>query len=738
MQFFFSDYVKLNEILQFVFYNVEELNAANKLTCKEDTVEVFNASINLVGHHKAGMTSLATRLMEQEFKIDVQSNEAMSIHLVKSTFNKNEKKLGKWSETALDSSSYMKNFSNAVLAKSSELRKRRTIQRPNLPLSAKNVANTNSDFDIQKSGVENPQQPMKHTANNLRISDSKLTSDKQKNTNTAQKQTKSDTDENTADKETGTSIPKTKTVQKQIMAGDPSTSTLDEQLMKEIMTYKTNFPGQQSDDHSISICLRDFCGYNKLITTQQHFLDAESATLIVMDITKSLNQRLESNHNVGNPNSPSAVLHCWLHSLHVKASQQHQQPNVALILTHRDMIQDDDAEMYVNTYIKDILNTLHGNPYAKFITKDNIYVVDSKSGSHTEFTNLQNNLFQNLTQQSTWGKEVPVRWMKLKADMIDESLKEGQRFLSLANVIGQAKQYGLNEKETESFLHMETTLGNFIYYPESELRDIVITDPKWLFDKVTTLTTKHNLNKQESAAETVQDITSGYVIRKSLQEIWNERKVEYLIQLMIGFNLIIPMDDSGQRYIIPCMLPPQKIKTQKRTYENMEIIYSEFHKFENGLLIKILHQLMSECSKIWKLCTDQSHPSYTDASFEMKKGIKLELTMVDQDSLQISISCSKTVFKQDMSQLIHFFREPRHILSMKMEQLGIEQADTFYTLCPYSKSIDIHSCLVQMKEYQHPKLNKVSFWTLKQKCEFHHGLLRQTMVPSLLMLSLGK
>ena len=728
LQFFFSDYVKSNLILHFVFCNIEELNAGYKLSCKDDTIEVFNASMNLVGHHEAGMTSLATRLMGQEFKEDVQSTGAISIHHLKSTFSINEDKMGKWSKTTLDSSSYMKDFSHAVLAKSMKLRKRRATQKQKIPPPDKNVTS-----DKQKLGEESSQQQKKFTTNSLGMSECELNTDDQKKTNTTQDQTKPDTDKNRTQKQRGA-----KAEFKKVTVGDSSIPSLNKQMMEEILSYKNTFLEKQPDDNCMSICLRDFGGQNDLFATHDIFLDAEATTLIVMDITKSLHQRLESSPKLGHPNTPAAVLHYWLHSIHVKTSQEHLQPNVALVLTHRDMIQDDNVQSYVEAYIKDILRTLEDTPYAQFLTKDNIYVVDSKSGTDTEFQNLQNSLFPNLSQQSSWGKQVPVRWMKLKADIIEKTLKEDQRFPSLADVIDQARQYGINDKETESFLRIENTFGNLKYFPEPELNERIFTDPEWLVDKVTALTTYHKFQKKQGLkAKTVHAITSGYVTRNALEEIWKERKVEYLIQLMVALNLIIHLDGSGERYIIPCMLPQQNVKAQERTYENMELIYSEFHK-SSVFIIKTLHQLMSECSKLWKLCTGQNHPSCTDASFEMAKGIKLVLTLVNQDSLQISILCSRTVLKQYTSELVNFFREPRRVLSTKMEQLGIAKADTFYTLCPYSKSTDIHSCLVEVKEYQHPTGNKLSSWTLKKKCELHQGVLRKEMVPSLLMLSSGK
>ena len=158
--------------------------------------------MNLVGHHEAGMTSLATRLMGQEFREDVQSTEAISIHHLKSTFSINEQKMGKWSKTTLDSSSYMKDFSQAVLSrvKSIKLRERRATQKQKLPPPDKNVTNTKSGSDIQKPGEESSHQEKKLTTNNIGMSESELNSDDQKKTNTTQEQTKPDTDKNRTQK----------------------------------------------------------------------------------------------------------------------------------------------------------------------------------------------------------------------------------------------------------------------------------------------------------------------------------------------------------------------------------------------------------------------------------------------------------------------------------------------------------------------------------------------------------
>ena len=716
------------------------MNAAYKLACQEDTKEVFNASINLVGHCDTGKTSLATRLMGQEFKEDVQSTQGVSIHHLQSTFKDNEGTTGKWSETTLDSSSYLKDFSHAVLTrvKSNKVRKRRGPPNTKITTHVKNDTNSKSGPDAEKSGEENPEQGKILPEKSLEISDPHLNSDEQQNLDANETQKKNRTNKNRSKKLTAANKENTKVGPNQEV-GDQHVLNLNEKLMKEILTYKYTLPEQQPDDHSMSICLKDFGGTNELITAHPLFLGTESTTLIVMDITKSLHEILDRNPKLGHPNTSEAVLHYWLYLLHHQASQEHLKPNVAVVLTHRDMIQNDNTELYVQTYINDILNTLQGNPYARLINKDNIYVVDNKSGIEIEFQTLRNKLFPKLRQQRIWGRQMPVRWMKLKADMIEKSQKE-EKLMTLANVIGQGKQYGINDKEIESFLRIENILGHFIHYPEPDLREAVIIHPQWIVDKVTTLTT-HQKSVETQMLKPKYDHKPGQFTRNNLEELWKERNVEYLIQLMVQLNLIIPIDKSGQIYLIPCMLPQQNSQGEDQAYEDMKIIYSEYHspKLRNGFFITTFHQLISECSKIknWKLCTGENPPSYTCASFEMKRGIRLVLRLEKHDSLHVSIWCSKTIFKDKTSELINLCAESRHKLSAKIDQLGIVEAHTFHTLCLNSKPTDIRPCLMELREYQHPTPNKFSYWSIKKKCDLHQGILRETAVPPLLMLASG-
>ena len=276
---------------------------------------------------------------------------------------------------------------------------------------------------------------------------------------------------------------------KNAKVADKKSSTLSEQLKNEILSYKDTLPETKPDDISMSIRLWYLGGQNEFIATHHLFLDANSTTVIVMDITKPLDEMLDKCPKLGHPNTPAAVLHYWLNSLYVQSIQTNVQPNVALVLTHTDMI--DNVEMHVDKYIRGILVTIREQPCANLINKDNIYLVNNKSGDDTDFQNLRNKLSTYLSHQDNWVRQIPVRWMKLKEDMIVRSRQEGKKFLSLTDVSILGDQYGMNEKEIESFLRIQNTLGDFIYYSAPDLRETVIIDPQWLVDMVAALISHH-------------------------------------------------------------------------------------------------------------------------------------------------------------------------------------------------------------------------------------------------------
>ena len=199
--------------------------------------------------------------------------------------------------------------------------------------------------------------------------------------------------------------------------------------------------------------------------------------------------------------------------------------------------------------------------------------------------------------------------------------------MSLDVVWKLAEKYNMNTKAVNSFLEMQSVLGDFVYFSCPELKDIVITDPRWLVDKCKGLISTHEfIDEREDLEKSIREgLKRGEVSEDGLRVLWNNDEILYLTKLMERFDLLVNVsDETGHKYIIPCMLPSKYTKISQK-----EIPYK--------LLIGSFSQLVSKCSKErdWKLCRENL--SYTTASFEMANDTKLHLSLTVSGEVQTSI-----------------------------------------------------------------------------------------------------
>ena len=521
-------------------------------------------------------------------------------------------------------------------------------------------------------------------------------------------------------------------------------NVMNEGMRNTILTHEETLEElQSSDEIPISIRLWDLGGQNEFLTTQHLFLNSHSTTLIVMDITKPLHQMLERNPKLGHPNTPAEVLRYWLNSLHVQASEKNKKPSIALVLTHSDLIDAAYYERFTGKYISDILDTIDGNVYGYLLARENIYIVNNKSENEADFQKLRNNLIYHLAQQDSWGQKMPVSWLKLKADILEQS--QGRRHMHFSYITGLAKQYRMNEKDVESFLNIQNIQGDFVYNSSPELRHIVITDPQWLVDRYSALITHHKfLDERNLKPATYLSLKHGYVTENGLDELWQKDETHFLKDLMTKYNLIVPLDDqqeTGQTFLIPSMVPARDVNIHNLSpFKDMLIVYSaeQNPRVGNSLLVGTFHQLLSECSKTqnWRLCAED-HLSYTDASFDIRRGIRLALTLLKHDQLRSTIWCSAQALEAYLSDMISIINETRQVLSSNMTKMNIASSDEFQALCPHSQNTDTYPCLVRIRECMDPRNRTLCQRYLKHTCAIHRKRL-QTSPSSLLLLATGK
>ena len=474
---------------------------------------------------------------------------------------------------------------------------------------------------------------------------------------------------------------------------------------KEQLLYHHKFKLDTSSTTDLDYSLRlwDYGGHTEFLATHHLFLNIESTTLILLDVSKKLKDPIKrdtkTTSGFGVPNTPEQFLHYWLKILHSQTTEKNFHPNIALVLTHKDMIQGTDIDKYINEFKLEILTSIEGKPYSHYITHNNIFVIDNKNGDQKDFARLQNVIFKMIAEQKSWGIERPTRWLKLEADILHKTTEESIKFLPWLDVKELAKAYGITEDELLSFLKFHHNLGDFIYYDKPGLKDVVITDPQWLADMFKTLITAHefiDLRDLEPAA--AEQIKQGRVSFDVLHRVWEEDSLLFLKQLFQNFNLLLPIQSSGtgeEKFIIPCMLPPiNKNMYEMEPLKNMILAYnSEYNsKCRDPLPVGTFHRLLSNCSKSWSICADK-HLSYTDALFKIEHNVLLALTLLKGKMIQASVWFSEDAF-QDSSSLL----QVREVFDSKLLKLGIPSCSRFLLICPHWKAGDDGICLIRVEE----------------------------------------
>ena len=329
----------------------ENLNNAYVKACREGSEEIFVARMNLVGYSGGGKSSLANRLMGDEFSQDIKSTEGVAIHRLKSFFNRQEDVSSNWQETRRDAEELFKLFSHSVMARINERSTKKTRYSSMSTLAT-------MPFQGQES-LEQSQQTEVHEL-----------------------------------VETSTEKPL------------QSIPVMDEHTKAQILKHQYYTPEYSSDERiPFSLTLWDLGGQDDFMATHHLFLHADVTTVIVMDITQKFHQPLQQKAKFGSPNTPAEVLCYWLNSFHIQARDQGVKPEISLVLTHKDLIRSEDKSHCIQGYINDIFKAVHKKPYAEFVRRESIYVVDNKNGSEDDFQALRNKLLGSLTHQKSWERK---------------------------------------------------------------------------------------------------------------------------------------------------------------------------------------------------------------------------------------------------------------------------------------------------------------------------------------------
>ena len=352
--------------------------------------------------------------MGGEFKEDTESTEGIITHIIESSFDKNETVEHKWNEKSINTEERLQDFHNFIISRTGERRNGRVnTQMAAIGTGTGMAANSDTvrnvySKDLSESRKESNESPVALTPLPTLKDD--------KDTMTRRELEQSSLQRNIFPvetmKESTKSSQSTLDMEQDILTFQDQTPQLKREMSEkeweQLLSYRDQLVEKEEHVDSIpyTISLWDLGGQDEFIPTHHFFLDAEDTTLLVMDISKNFTKPLSPDtKKEGVPETPKDILCYWLNTIHGLASEKGLQPNIGLVLTHKDEIPSDDPEQYIECFKSKILKAIERKPYQTFITMENIYVVDNKYGRESDFNKLRRDVFKMMTKQKSWGME---------------------------------------------------------------------------------------------------------------------------------------------------------------------------------------------------------------------------------------------------------------------------------------------------------------------------------------------
>ena len=193
----------------------------------------------------------------------------------------------------------------------------------------------------------------------------------------------------------------------------------------------------------------------------------------------------------------------------------------------------------------------------------------------------------------------------------------------------------------------------------------------------------------------LDNLKRGLVTDNGLEYLWKWDSISFLTELMLNFELFLPMTDSAesnQHYLIPCMLPTKENKNDTEEKGRL-YLYDALQEAECGDWFKVgeFDKLLAVFARLpgWTLCKEPypyygcAHLKSTQEALYVKLSLEGRITddkiKEDNPLFRVAMYCTKNTIKKDtqdifrsFTQLIGELRKVKKILHDRMGIINIK------------------------------------------------------------------
>ena len=235
-------------------------------------------------------------------------------------------------------------------------------------------------------------------------------------------------------------------------------------------------------------------------------------------------------------------------------------PKVLIVGTHKDKLDEATADAHISRIDQQlqeaIKSTAHYKDLVEFASPTQLmFAVNNFSESESDFKVIRSAV-DRVVRRKDFTMTSPIHWL-----IFSLALRQLKPYVvSYDECLEIARQCGLADDEVDEALHfIHSKMGLIRYFPYEDVKDLVVIDPQFLFDKVTELIVD-TFMFEKTTKQTMDDFKKKGIFSLSEFETISSKtntsiKPYKFVKLLESLRIAAPFQMEGERkYFFPCVL----------------------------------------------------------------------------------------------------------------------------------------------------------------------------------------
>ncbi|XP_071140776.1 uncharacterized protein [Mytilus edulis] len=363
----------------------------------------------------------------------------------------------------------------------------------------------------------------------------------------------------------------------------------------------------------------DFGGQKEFYMTHQLFITSRGLFVLMFNACHSLH--LENDSSIASHHETSAAVYLvhWVNSILTYCKKSRDGfPRILLVATHKDRVQKDKIESCREKLTESLDQLFKSHAGLAHLEYKPLIFINATDINDPEIDLLRQRMIVRASDHPRWGEEMPTAWVPLELQ-IAEQVELGKNIISkqqLQDLNSKNESMVLSEKQLNTFLKVQHSLGKLLFFDDIKLRDYIIINPVFLIEVLRSIITDKQFwpkeEKLEKIFRSLQD--TGRIERMAMYALWNQEAFkhivpykEFMINILVYLDILVPpqnLTEDEYHFFVPCMIKKHdntKYMTRRCSSKNSIIMAYRF--VEEVIPPALIYRFLASLVTMWVIKT---------------------------------------------------------------------------------------------------------------------------------------